>query len=298
MLAAASAAVRARLGEAEASFRCCDTAFEVVAAGPRAAAAVGRARQRARELEARLNAFDPASAVAELNETGSVDDPHVAALVRRGLEYAERTAGAFDVRLGAIEHAAKAFIRGETDDPQAAEGPPASVTVEGSRVEVDGPLDLNGLAKGYIVDRAAEALGGGGRRGHVNGGGDIARPTGPIAVESPYGEDPPLTVVETDWHVASSAGYRRRRDGIDHLYDPRTGRVGSRRDLVTVTAERDCTEADALATALHASPLEDSLALIESWEGAEALVVHAGVPHRSSGFAAHEHRSAGSGRAA
>lgn len=298
MVARVMAAVRTRLGEAEATFRCCDSVFEAVAAGPRAGAAVGRARLRARELEARLNAFDPASAVAELNETGSVDDPHVAALVRRGLEYAERTAGAFDVRRGTTEHATKAYLRGETDAPPAAAGRPASVSVDATRVEADGPVDLNGLAKGYVVDRAAEALAGAGRRGHVNGGGDIAHPSGPVAVESPYGDDLPLAVLETDWHVASSAGYRRHRGEVDHLYDPATGEPGARHDLVTVVAERDCTEADALATALAVSPLDRGLSLVDGWPGAEALVVHAGVLHRSSGFAAHEHRSAGGGRAA
>lgn len=308
MLEVAVAAVRSGIGQAETAFRCCDTSFEIAATGPRAGAAVRRARQCARDLECRLDAFDDGSAVARLNATGTVDDPHVAALVRRGLAYAEQTDGAFDIRLGRTEHTLKAFLRGEVDTapggragaigrPSVATDP-ATVAVDGNRVETDAPLDLNGLAKGYVVDRTAAALLGAGRSGHVDGGGDIASPRGPVAVESPYGDGSPLSVLDTDWNVATSAGYRRRRAGVDHVYRPQDGGLGGRHDLVTVVASRDCTEADALATALAASPLEDALRLVEGSPRVEALVVHDGVFHRSSGFAAHEASGRGGGRVA
>ncbi len=295
--------VRTLLGRADTSFRCCDTDFEIQARGPNAECAVAKARRTAQSLEAQLNAFADDSAVARLNCEGSVTNRHVAAVVERGLEYGDRTDGVFDVRQGAAEHDLKAYIRGETDSV-AAEFGDGSVTVEGETVRTDAPLDLNGLAKGYVVDRVAEVLTGVGpfgfgrpgigrtgvgRSGFVNGGGDISSPTGPVGVESPYGDDDPLTVLDTDWNVATSAGYERRRDDVDHLYNPVTERVGTPHDIVTVVAERDCTEADALATTLAALPANEAVALADGWDGAEALVVHQGVFHRTEEFSNHVH---------
>lgn len=275
-------------------FDCCDTRFALHVEGWRSDRAPVRAEETARGLERRLNAFDADSAVARLNRDGAVTDEHVAAVVRRGLEYRDRTGGAFDVVRGRLEHDLKAYLRGERDAPPepSGRGGPGSpgdpaVRVSGSTVTADVPLDLNGLAKGYIVDRTYEALVGVGRRGFVDGGGDVARPTGPVGVESPYGDEAPLAVLETGWNVATSGGYRRRRGDVDHLYDPETGRIGGRHDLVTVVAERDCTEADALATTLSTLPVGDALSLADRWDGAEALVVHGGVFHETAGWEDH-----------
>ena len=285
------ATLRHRLGEAETTFECCDTDFHLRATGPRAEAGVTTGRRRARALEARLNAFAPDSAVATLNETGAVVDDHVARVVERALEYRDRTGGAFDVGHGAFEHDLKAYLRGTAADrPDLSERDRADgpvVHVDGDRVEAAAPVDLNGLAKGYVVDRTREAVAGPGRTAFVSGGGDMTPPPGPVGVESPYGGEDPLVVLDTDWAIASSAGYRRERDGTDHLYDPRSGEIGGRHDVVTVLARRDCTEADALATTLQTLPVADALALVGEWPGAEALVVHGGVFHRSDGFQDH-----------
>lgn len=63
-------------------------------------------------------------------------------------------------------------------------------------------------------------------------------------------------------------------------------RLGSRHESVTVVAERDCMEADALATTIAALPLDDATSLAASWESLEALVVHDGVFHTTEGFTA------------
>jgi thiamine biosynthesis lipoprotein len=283
--------VRGRLGEASLTFDCCDTEFTVQARGVRARTAAERARRTALDLEAQLDAFDTESAVSRLYREGRVTNEHVAAVVRRGLAYHDRTNGAFGIVDGALERDLKAYIRGETNAVTAAfaseDADESRVTVDGDRVTTDCRLDLNGLAKGYVVDRATSALSGVGREGFVGGGGDLSPPTGPVAVESPYGDDRPLRVLDTDWAVATSGGYRRERDGVDHVYDPQSGRVGARNESVTVVARRDCTEADALATTLSALPPDEALALAEEWNGVEALVVHDGSLRETAGFTAH-----------
>ena len=275
-----------RLGRANREFRCCDTAFLVQARGMRADAAASAGRETALSLEGQLNAFDSTSAVSQLNRRGVVTNEHVARITRRGLEYVDRTDGVFDIHQGRIEHDLKAFLRGDRDSlPESFDS--GTVRVEGDSITTDVALDLNGLAKGYIVDRAARRLEGPARHGFVNGGGDMSPPTGPVAIESPYGDAKPLKVLDTDWHVATSGGYRRNRDDADHVYDPRTESLGSRHESVTVLAQRDCMEADALATTLAALPLTDARAFAEAWDGLEALVVHDGVFHATSGFETH-----------
>ena len=282
----AFSSVYERAGEAHREFECCDTTFVVRATGVRAAAGVDAAQQTARRLEAVFDAFDEGSAVSRLNRTGSVENEHVARVVRRGLAYYERTDGVFDIHQGRVEHGLKAFLRGDRQSlPETFDT--GEIHLDGALVSTDHALDLNGLAKGYLVDRAAAALTGVGRRGFVSGGGDMSPPPGPVAVESPYGDETPLKVLETDWFVASSGGYRRTRNGTDHIYDPTSEQIGSRHESVTVLAERDCTEADALATTLAALPLDDALSLAESWAGVEALAVHGGVFHTTEGFDRH-----------
>ncbi|MDT3437704.1 FAD:protein FMN transferase [Haloarcula sp. 1CSR25-25] len=280
------ASVYERFGDTHRAFNCCDTTFRVQAAGVRADAAVTAAQETAESLEAQLNAFDAASAVSQLNGDGEVANEHVARIVRRGLEYNDRTEGVFDIHQGRVEHDLKTFLRGDSETPPT-EFDAGTVRISGSHVTTDVELGLNGLAKGYIVDRASEALGGVGRRGFVSGGGDMSPPTGPVAIESPYGDDTPLKLLDTDWYVATSGGYRRSRNGTDHIYDPTTESLGARHESVTVVARRDCMEADALATTLAALPLAEARELAAEWERLEALIVHDGVFNTTEGFETH-----------
>lgn len=277
--------VLAAVGRSAETFDCCDTTFRLTAWGPRASSAVERGVATARRLEAKLDAFSSDSALAELAATGRVVDEDVANVASRALSYLDRTAGRFDPRHGGVERAVKAYVAGDSDEV-CVTFDAGSVRVSGAVVESDVRLDLNGLAKGYIVDRTAAALAGTARRGFVDGGGDLSPPPGPVGIENPD-EDAPVTVVDTDWAVASSGGYRRGRGDVDHLYDPVAERVGSRHDQVTVVARRDVMEADALATTLSVTPLDDALSLAADWPGLEALVYRDGRCYTTAGFESH-----------
>ncbi|WP_246989534.1 FAD:protein FMN transferase [Halorientalis marina] len=280
------ASITERLGGTRREFDCCDTVFRVHATGFRADTAVTAARNTAESLEAQLNAFDEASAVSQLNRDGEVTNEHVARIVRRGLEYNDRTEGVFNVNQGRVEQELKTFLRGDSNTLPT-DFDTGTVRVSGSQVSTDVELDLNGLAKGYIVDRASEALAGLGRRGFVSGGGDMSPPTGPVAIESPYGDDTALKILDTDWSVATSGGYRRSRNGTDHIYDATTESLGSRHESVTIVARRDCMEADALATTLAALPLDEAREVAAEWDGLEALIIHDGVFHTTERFDTH-----------
>ncbi len=100
----------------------------------------------------------------------------------------------------------------------------------GEEVEILHPLDLDGLAKGYIADRAAQkALEAGAQAALVNLGGDLAR-RGPgwalVEVEDPWGPDnaPPLLCLRLGEGGVATSGVRHRGG---HVLDPRTGRPAS-----------------------------------------------------------------------
>jgi thiamine biosynthesis lipoprotein len=274
------------LGEEAREFRCCNTDFRIQVTGLRVSHAVSAARHTANTLEEELDAFDKTSAVSKLNDDGAIENEHIAQLVRRGLEYYDRTDRVFDIHQGRVEHNLKDFLRGTKGSlPETFET--GTVTVDDDHVRTSVSLDLNGLAKGYIVDQAAGTLDGIGRHGFVSGGGDMSPPTGPVAIESPYGDDQPLKTLDTDWAVATSGDYRRERDGTDHIYDPTAERLGSRHESVTVVARRDCMEADAVGTTLAALPLADAESLAEEWPNLEALIIHDGVFHTTENFTNH-----------
>ncbi|XGI83981.1 FAD:protein FMN transferase [Halorutilales archaeon Cl-col2-1] len=308
-ISAASLGLRSKLGESEVVFECCDTEFRLRAKGLRASRAVSEARGKAETLESELDAFDETSAVSCLNSDGWVESYHVRRVVERGIEYYCLTDGVLDIRHGEVERQIKSYIRGERSEVDVGsldgvEGDMEDdVLIEDDEVRVsrDIKLDLNSLAKGYIVDAALEELDRLGVEGFVDGGGDIAT-TYPIRVgiESPYPSEKPLKKIKTDWSIATSGGYRRRRSDVDHIYRPRSDtdtntdsdagkvEVGSKNRSVTVVSERDCTEADALATAVSALDPDEAIELIEEREGTEAFLVHSGVLKKTSGFEEHE----------
>lgn len=267
-----------------ATFRCCDTQWELGATGSKAANCIEAARRHALHLESILNAFDERSAVSHLNRTGSVTDPVVAAVVRRALQMRERTQGAFDLTQGGLEASVKAYIRGASQTIPFGRSE-NRVEVDGDTVTATARIDLNGIAKGWMVDRVWEEARGQDGQAFVDGGGDIAHPLRPIAIDAPHGGT--IAVLDTDWNVATSGNARRRRGGVDHLYDPRTGRVGATQQQVTVLSRLDCTEADALATVLCVLPPLGATALAESWDGVEALFVRNDHVWWTRGFEAH-----------
>jgi thiamine biosynthesis lipoprotein ApbE len=160
----------------------------------------------------------------------------------------------------------------------------------------DAPRNVDALGKAYIIDRASAAA----LRAWptldallLNVGGDIVtwgRPA-EIAVADPrawYDNAPPLTTLNIrNGAVATSGTYARGA----HLADGRTGRAPEGLVSATVVAS-DAVTANALATTLCVTSVEEGLRLVESTSGAEALRIESGVLERTSGFARLEQQGA------
>jgi thiamine biosynthesis lipoprotein len=154
-------------------------------------------------------------------------------------------------------------------------------------------LDLGGIAKGFAVDRAVEALQQNGiESGAVNGGGDL-RVFG-LRAEPIHLRDPahPTALIMAGWlrdgAIASSASYfaRRRwnRDWVAPIVDPRSGapRPADNRSVSVIAP--DALTADALTkpVTLNGAAATDLLAQF----GARALRLDAGNSPREIGHAA------------
>lgn len=197
---------------------------------------------------------------------------HLMAVIRLGLEVGSASGGAFNIGMG---DAVRAWGFG----PFPADAVQVRAAMAAKRQRADQlielgegmirkrgviTLDLNGIAKGYGVDRLAETLIGFGiHSGLVGIDGEMRamglRPDGEawtIAVEAP---DPERRAAHSvlaleDGAVATSGDYRHwvevggRR--LSHTMDPRRGApLADSPASVTVVA-RTCAEADAWATAL------------------------------------------------
>ena len=184
--------------------------------------------------------------------------------------------------------------RGELH-PDAASAPMREVLALAARAErdsggafaartADGRLDLDGVVKGWAVDRALARLAAhGAPAACINAGGDIAV-LGRPARERPWQagirrpDDPSalLAVVELDGLALATSGQYERPG---HLRDGRDGAVAARLRSASVLAPT-LTEADVLATTVFALGLDGLGWLAQHRPGAAALVVDAdGRPH-------------------
>ncbi len=217
-----------------------------------------------------------------------------AEILRTANGIAEQSGGAFDVTVGPLKDLWP-FDAVDTPLPN-----PDSVRVRRRRIgyrflRVDGDtvrlgkpgmgLDLGGIAKGYIIDRAVGCLKGQGiRSGMVEAGGDLrlwgtppGRPAWRIGVKHPRptGNDL-IAVLETpEAAVATSGDYERCfvRDGkrYHHILDPKTGYPADGSVSVTIVAPTAIL-ADAYATAVFVLGPEKGLALLDRIPGVDGLV--------------------------
>jgi thiamine biosynthesis lipoprotein len=223
-------------------------------------------------------------------------------VIQRSIRFSRLTDGAFDITVGPlvdlfraakdkqvlpneddIAHAKSkvGFEKLKLDDQNRT----VQLTVDGMR------LDLGGIAKGYAIDKAIEAMQSHGAvGGMVDIGGDIRcfgaplknKPHWTIGLQNPNVEQDTaeqelmLKLKLANGAVATSGDYQQfvviedKRRG--HIIDRRTGTSAEGLSSVTIIAD-NATDADALATAVSVMGVEKGLALIEQLPGTEAIFI-------------------------
>jgi len=248
--------------------------------------------------EARYSRFLPDSLLSRLNRDRSARNAELASLVRDALALGAATHGAFDIRIGAAVRAAgydRSFetITAALRNPALSFGPPVTaltIDVDGDEVRLSGSgsIDLGGIAKGWTVDRVADALEASGCHDYlVDGGGDI-RVAGHDSDDAPWtvGVVEGLTVSLPAGAVCTSSARRRRwrteTEDAHHIIDPATA-APARHDVIEVVVIAPlAATADALATTLIAQP-ERGLAALPAFE-AEALLLRNGAWEMTEGM--------------
>jgi thiamine biosynthesis lipoprotein len=236
-----------------------------------------------------LDRHDASSPLAQLNATGRLRHapPELAEVLGRALRYHRLTRGAFDVTVKPVMD----LLDGGGDEPSARELARVGELIGAEKLALCGRdvrfgrsgmgVTLDGIAKGFIVDRMAAALAARGiRRFLINAGGDVRAAGGRgnghpwrIGVRDPANPHGLCDVLEiATGAVATSGNYLRR---VRHIVDAATGRPAEGSASVSVTAP-EAMAADALATALFVLGPGAGEGLARSVPGCECLVLDPG----------------------
>ena len=238
------------------------------------------------DLERTLSKNVKDSDVYRLNNTeGFVSvSPDTLKTVERALYYSELSGGKFDITIAPVSALWDFKNQVVPDRNEIAEALKNvdyhSVEIKDGGISLDGKqIDLGGIAKGYIADKATEYLKENGvKKALINFGGNICM-IGQynIGIKKPF-DDSVITSIEIKDKCAVTSGIYERyieKDGktYHHILDPKTG-YGVENELaaVTVIGEKalDC---DALSTVCMLLGAEDGLEIINRTADTEAVFI-------------------------
>ncbi|MDD5454973.1 MAG: FAD:protein FMN transferase [Candidatus Ratteibacteria bacterium] len=252
--------------------------------------------------ENELSVFKKGSDVKKLNslekdKTARVSDD-VYEVIEKSIHYSKLTDGAFDITVSPLLKLWK-FEGGKLKKTPSEEVIKKAMELVGWENVILVPkrkavgfkkegmsINLGGIAKGYIVDKAAEYLKKKGiKSALINAGGDIycfgEKDDGElwnIGIQHPRKKKEIIgTLALTDKATATSGDYEKfvtlQGKKFSHIINPRTGYpVDNNIAQVTIVADT-CIEADALATALMVMGKEKGLELIEKLPNTEAVII-------------------------
>jgi thiamine biosynthesis lipoprotein len=265
----------------------------------RARRALAAAHAEVAACEAALSRFDPSSDLSRLNhDAGSwvAVDARLVEAIRLAVQARAATGGRFDPTILPALVAAgydRSFELLEERPPRPPQGWRAGAAIEvdeyGARARIDAgaALDLGGIGKGYAAARALEAM----REAWptlpgalVDLGGDLALwgstpERGPwrIDVADPRSSGAIAGRLLLSGGGVATSGRDIRRFGpgrsLHHLIDPATGEPAKPGPLAVTVVAGHAAEAEAHATALAISSLDDARAHVAANPQIAALVV-------------------------
>ena len=271
--------------------------------------ALGHAFEEIDRLTKTLSRFDDTTAVGMLNREGTLKDvpPEMACVLSRALEYYRISEGNFDITVKPVVDLFRDRCAGGNGAPpeereilKAMELVGAHmISVQGRSIHFKTPgmgITLDGIAKGFIVDRACEILSGLGIENYlINAGGDIRtrgtrqdRKPWTVAVQDPkkQGEYPDILHM-SDGAVATSGNYEiyfDREKMFHHIVDPKKGISPQMSSSVSVMS-KTAMDADALSTSVFVMGPKKGIEFIDVHSGCECLIIgREGRKFKSSGW--------------
>jgi thiamine biosynthesis lipoprotein len=267
--------------------------------------AIKEAFDAIKKVDQLMSTYKPESEVSILNRQGENQlSPQTTQIIQEAIKFSEMTEGAFDITCRPLINLWKR-AKQEEKIPTLQEIEEAKNLVSYEKIALEGDLvkfgqlgmeiDLGGIAKGWAVDKAIQAL----RKREVkaalvNAGGDLYAlgkrglwKKWEVGIQHPRDQEKILTTIEvSNRGVATSGDYRRyftlegRR--FSHIVDPRTGETVEEVPMSVTVVAPDATTADALATGIFVLGPEEGMKLIESLPGVEGLIVSEGMRMDSS----------------
>jgi len=261
-------------------------------------------------LSSVFSRFDSASELYSLNKSGQLigASNEMMNVMKKAIQYSEMTDGLFDVTtLPLLELNQESFNRYNTS-PSYSNIVEAKALVGYQNIDINGNnislaktgahITLDGIAVGYIVDKATGLLSEKDMNNVlINGGGEIC-PKGTrqdgkpwkIGIAHPRDNSSYFSIINSgNWAISTSGDYESYFTD-DYLYnsiiDPRTGVSPTELCSATVIAA-DTICADALSTAFIIMGKDEALSLVEKISGAEALLIDKNMnSFKTSGFPA------------
>ncbi len=257
--------------------------------------AIGLAFEEIDRLNAMLTHFEKSSAVGSFNAAGKIEHApqEMLDLVARSLYFNQQTGGAFDITVKPLVDLYKdSFAKshqpteGEIDRTLKLVGS-NNITFRSGSLQFAGSgmgITLDGIAKGYIVDKASAVLRANGVGNHlINAGGDI-RTSGlaakgkawTVAIQDPAkSKEYPDVITMKDGAIATSGNYEIYYDNekmFHHIINGKTGHSPHLSSSVTVMAPT-VMDADALATAIFVMEPAAGVQFINSQPEYECFVI-------------------------
>jgi len=250
-----------------------------------------------KRLEQLMSTYLPDSEISQINRAAGKEavpvSLEVEEVIREGIFWSRQSGGAFDITVEPLVQLWDFDSENEVIPGRATLGKTASlvnykdIEIFDHKVRLARPgmaINVNGLAKGYAVDRAVSILRSRVPNGIVNAGGDLFA-FGQKSKESPWTiglqhprkpQDLLAAFAVKNQAVATSGDYQRYfvKDGVryHHIFDPATGRP-ARKMISTTLITTEVMEADAMATAVFVMGPEAGLAWVDSLDNVEAMVM-------------------------
>ncbi len=272
-------------------------------------AAIAAVMEEMHRIDRSMSPFIPSSELSRVNQQAAsrpvVVSQELFDLIMRSLAVSKLTGGAFDITFSSVGYL---YDYRRHIKPTEAEIQRALPGVNYRHLKLDRRrstlrfgrpgmrIDLGGIAKGYAVDAGIDLLK---KRGitHalVTAGGD-SRIVGDrrgrpwmIGIRDPRRRDDMVAVLPlNDAAVSTSGDYERyfEADGVryHHIINPKTGHSASKVRSATIIAS-DATTTDGLSTGVFVLGLKQGMALVESLDNVEAVIVdNQGQMHFSKGL--------------
>ena len=243
-------------------------------------AALLACRKEIAAIESAFSLYDPNSLLSQLNRDGTVStDTRFSTLLTHALHMAELTSGAFDPT---VQPLWKAYAEGESvEQAHHLIGWRGLVTTQGKAqfIRPGMAASFNGIAQGFAADRVAAILT---KRGFknilVNLGEFSARGTKQgtpwlLGIRNPLNGNIVAQIEPDNSAIATSEPRGTMIAGHSHIFDP-LERAGERWASVTVEAP-EAWRADALSTAIAASPVSETEKLLAKGNATRAWLINA-----------------------